>query len=129
MKEPQKQTMVVAVLGASRDRTKFGNKAVRAFLRQGHTVYPVNPKETEIEGRPCFPSVTALPERPDRITVYLPPPVVLGLLPAIAERGCEELWLNPGSESPPVVETAERLGLTVVQACSIIDIGVSPSSL
>src|SRR5262245_17280711 len=115
----------VAVLGASRDRAKFGNKAVRAFHQQGFEVYPVNPKETEIEGLRCWPSVSDLPVRPDRITVYLPPPVTLTLLPAIAARGCDELWLNPGSESDEVVETAERLGLNVVQACSILDVGVS----
>ena len=119
----------VAVLGASRDRTKFGNKAVRAFLQQGFTVYPVNPKETEIEGLPCFRTVTDVPVRPYRVSVYLPPSVLFGLLPTIAARGCDELWLNPGSESDVVVAEAERLGLTVIQACSIVAIGVSPATL
>jgi predicted CoA-binding protein len=119
----------VAVLGASRDRSKFGNKAVRAFARQGYEVYPVNPKESEIEGRPCFASIADVPVRPDRITVYLPPSIVLGLLPAIAARGCDEFWLNPGAESDEVVRAAEGLGLNVIQACSIVDIGVSPATL
>jgi len=116
----------VIILGASRDRSKFGNKAVRAFRQQGYTVYPVNPKETEIEGLPCYRSVADVPVRPERISVYLPPPVLLGLLPAIAARGCDELWINPGSESPEVVDEAERLGLNVVQACSILAVGASP---
>ena len=116
----------VIILGASRDRSKFGNKAVRAFRQQGYTVYPVNPKETEIEGLPCYRSVADVPVRPERISVYLPPPVLLGLLPAIAARGCDELWLNPGSDSAEVVSEAERLGLNVVQACSILAVGVSP---
>jgi uncharacterized protein len=119
----------VAVLGASRDRTKFGNKAVRAFRQQGYTVYPINPNEAEIEGLPCFASVSELPTRPNRITVYLPPHVTPALLPAIAARGCDQLWLNPGSESPEIVRAAQRLGLNVVQACSILDIGVSPATL
>ena len=118
----------VIVLGASKDRSKFGNKAVRAFLRQGYTVYPVNPKETEIEGQACYPSVADGPARPERVTVYLPPPIVLGLLPAIAARGCDELWLNPGSESEDVVREAERLDLNVIPACSILDIGESPAN-
>jgi uncharacterized protein len=116
----------VIILGASRDRAKFGNKAVRAFHQQGYTVFPVNPKEKEIEGLVCYPSVTDVPVRPEQISVYLPPPVVLGLLPGIAARGCDELWLNPGSESPEVVDEADRLGLKVVQACSILAVGVSP---
>src|SRR6185503_5270335 len=61
----------VAVLGASADRNKFGNKAVRAFRAQGFSVYPVNPKETEIEGLPCFPSIAEVPVRPQRVSVYL----------------------------------------------------------
>jgi len=119
----------VIILGASRDRSKFGNKAVRAFRQQGYTVYPVNPKETEIEGLTCYRSVADVPVRPERVSVYLPPPVLFGLLPAIAARGCDELWLNPGSDSAEVVSEAERLGLNVVQACSILAVGVSPGEL
>ena len=119
----------VAVLGASADRAKFGNKAVRAFRQQGWTVYPVNPKETEIEGLPCYKSIAELPARPKMISAYLPPPVLLKVLPDIAAKGCEELWLNPGTESGAVLAEAERLGLNVVQACSILGIGVSPSAL
>ncbi len=119
----------VAIGGASNDRNKFGNKAVRAFLQQGYTVYPVNPTESEIEGLPAFKTVTDVPVRPDRISVYLPPRVVLQVLPAIAARGCDELWLNPGTESPEVLVEAERLGLNVVQACSIVGVGMSPARL
>lgn len=119
----------VAILGASNDRNKFGNKAVRAFQRQGYTVYPVNPKETEIEGLPAFKSIRDVPVRPKMVSVYLPPPVVLKILPDIAARGCDELWLNPGTESAEVLAEAERLGLNVIQACSIIGVGISPGAL
>ena len=52
-----------------------------------------------------------------------------GLLPEIAAKGCDELWLNPGAESPEVLAEAERLGLNVIQACSILGVGLCPSSL
>jgi|ERR1017187_10487701 predicted CoA-binding protein len=119
----------IAIIGASADRAKFGNKAVRAFLRQGYTVYPVNPKEAEIEGLPAFKSIGEVPVRPNLVSVYLPPPVLLKVLPAIAARGCDELWLNPGTESDEVLTLAEKLGLNVVQACSIVGVGVSPAEL
>jgi uncharacterized protein len=119
----------IAIIGASSNRAKFGNKAVRAFLQQGYTVYPVNPNEAEVEGLETFRSVRDVPERPHMISVYVPPPVLLKLLPDIAARGCEELWLNPGTESDEVLAEAERLGLNVVQACSIVGVGVSPSRL
>ena len=119
----------VAVIGASNDRAKFGNKAVRAYLQQGYAVYPVNPKESQVEGLPCFKTIKDVPVRPQRITVYVRPEVVLKLLPEIAAKSCDELWLNPGTESDEVLKEAERLGLNTVQACSIVDIGVSPSRL
>jgi uncharacterized protein len=119
----------IAILGASNDRAKFGNKAVRAFLQQGYEVFPVNPKEETIEGLRVFKSIAEVPVRPQKISVYLPPPVLLKLLPDIAARGCDEFWLNPGTESDAVLAEAERLGLNVIQACSIIGVGLSPAGL
>lgn len=119
----------VAIIGASNDRTKYGNKSVRAHLKEGFAVYPVNPKETQIEGLPAFKSISDVPVRPDRVSVYLPPRVVAQILPAIAAKGCDELWLNPGTESDEVLAEAGRLGLNVIQACSIVDLGLSPERL
>jgi predicted CoA-binding protein len=119
----------VAVIGASNDRSKFGNKAVRAFLQKGFAVHPVHPTESAVEGLPAVPSILSVPVRPEIVTVYVPPPVLLRLLPEIAARGCGELWLNPGTVSSAVLEEAGRLGLNVVQGCSILAIGVSPSQL
>ena len=119
----------VAVIGASSDRSKWGNKSVRAFQKQGYTVYPVNPTESDIEGLPVYKSISEVPSRPDKITVYVRPQILLKLLPEIAAKGCDELWLNPGTESDSVLAEAERLNLNVIQACSIIAVGVSPATL
>jgi len=119
----------IAIVGASNNRSKFGNKAVRAFLQQGYTVFPVNPKEESIEGLPSFKSIADVPVRPQMVSVYLPPQVLLKVLPDIASKGCDELWLNPGTESDAVLAEAERLGLNVIQACSIVGVGVSPATL
>ncbi len=120
----------VAILGASADRSKFGNKSVHAHQQQGYTVYPVNPKADVIEGLKAFKSLTEVPAgKLDRISVYLPPQVGMVVLPEIAARGCDELWLNPGSDSDELVEAARAKGLNVIQACSIVDVGVSPHDL
>jgi uncharacterized protein len=117
----------IAIIGASNDRNKFGNKAVRAFVQQGYEVFPVNPKEQSIEGLRSFKSIAEVPVRPHQISVYLPPPVLVQVLPDIAAQGCDEFWLNPGTESAAVLAEAERLGLNVIQACSIIGVGATPS--
>ncbi len=119
----------IAIIGASNDRNKFGNKAVRAFRQQGYEVFPVNPKEATVEGLPAFKSITEVPVRPHKISVYLPPPVLLKVLPEIAAKGCDELWLNPGTESDEVLVETERLGLNVIQACSIVAVGLAPEEL
>jgi predicted CoA-binding protein len=118
-----------AILGASADPAKFGHKAVLAYARQGYAVWPVNPKESRIAGHPAYRDIAALPGRPEVISAYLPPQILLGLLPVIAQRGCDELWLNPGTDSLEVVAEAQRLGLPVIRACSIVGLGLSPSQL
>jgi uncharacterized protein len=116
----------VAVIGASSSPVKFGNKAVRAYLRQGWTVYPVNPTETTIEGLRAYPSITAIPGPVERATLYLPPDVGLGVLDAIKAKGVKELYVNPGAESDELMAKAERLGLEAIFACSIVEIGERP---
>ena len=112
--------ITVAVLGASADPAKFSHQAVRAYVRNGFQVFPINPRESTVAGLPCFRDLGSLPVRPQRISVYLPPAKVLELLPEIAARGCDELWLNPGTESPEVLQAASSLGLKVIQACSLM---------
>jgi predicted CoA-binding protein len=113
----------VAIIGASADRRKFGNKAVRAFLREGYDVFPVNPREETIEGLRVYKRVVDVPVRPQMVSVYLHPEILLSVLPEIAVKGCDELWLNPGTESGAVLAECERFGLNVIQACSIVGIG------
>ncbi len=119
---------VVAVVGASSDRAKFGNKAVRAFLKHGCVVVPINPKEREIEGLAAYPSVLAVPGRIDMATFYVSPAVGVKLLDEVAQKGIREVWFNPGTESPEVVDRAKALGLKPVVACSILGIGENPAA-
>src|SRR5262245_51687257 len=107
----------VAVIGASSHRSKFGNKAVRAFIQKGYTVFPVNPTETEVEGFKAYGSILDLPARPRIVSAYVRPDRLLKLLPDIAARGCDELWLNPGTASTEVLDQARQLGLKPVELC------------
>ena len=116
----------IVIVGASRDRKKYGNKAVRAFHQGGWTVYPVNPGTDTVEGLPAYRSLAGVPGPVDRVSMYVPPAVGLVLLPEIAARNPSEFFLNPGSESPELVEAARALGLNPVLACSIVNIGLRP---
>lgn len=115
----------VAVIGASADRRKYGNKALRAFKAGGYEVFAVNPHETAIEGLPTYRSVRDIPGTIDMATMYVPPAVGESIVDDLAARGVGELWLNPGSESPALVARARALGLNVIEACSVMGIGDS----
>ena len=119
----------VAVIGASSDPHKYGNKAVRAFLRQGYRVCPINPRLSRVEGLDAYASILDVPHAVDMATFYVPPAVGEGLIADVAAKGVSEVWFNPGSESVALVERARRLGLRAIVACSIVGIGENPATL
>jgi predicted CoA-binding protein len=117
----------VAIVGASKNRQKFGNKALRAFARQGYTVIPINPREAEIEGHQAYASVLDVPGPIDMATLYVPAQAGLRAIEELARKGVGEVWLNPGADDNEVVARARALGLKTIQACSIMGIGESPA--
>ena len=117
----------VAVIGASSNRDKFGNKALRAFANKGYTVYPINPTEAEVEGHKAYASVLDVPGPIDMATIYVPAPVGVAVMDDLVKKGIPEVWLNPGADRPEVVAKARAAGLKTVVHCSIIAIGDSPS--
>jgi predicted CoA-binding protein len=119
----------VAVVGASGDRAKYGNKAVRALRDAGWRVFPIHPSLEEIEGIAAYPSLDALPvARLDQVSFYVPPSIGIRILDEVARLEVGELWLNPGTESPEVLARANELGLNVIQACSILGSGRQPGT-
>jgi uncharacterized protein len=116
----------VAVIGANSARRRFSNKSLRAHQQCGWNVVPVNPSETEVEGRRCYPSLAEVPDPVDRVTMYVRPEIGMTMLEDIAAKKPAEFWLNPGTESRELIQKAKSLGLDPILGCSIIDLGVSP---
>ena len=122
-------TKVVAVIGASNNRRKFGNRAVRAYLDQGYTVVPINPHEHEVEGLKAYASVLDVPGTIDMASFYVPPDVGERIIDEIARKQIAEVWLNPGAESDELIARARALSLKPIVACSIVALGRNPYSL
>jgi hypothetical protein len=120
---------IVAVIGASSNRNKFGNRAVRAFRQQGYTVIPINPNEQEVEGLKSYASVLDVPGRIDMASLYLPPEIGEQVIAEIAQKGIAEVWLNPGAESDELIARAKALNIQPIVACSIVAIGENPYRL
>jgi predicted CoA-binding protein len=114
-----------AVVGASADRSKYGNKVLRVYQQNDRPVYPVNPKADEIEGLKVYPDLASLPEKPHGVSIITPPKVTREIVKQAADLGIEHLWMQPGAEYDGVVEDAETLGVNVIagDACALVTMG------
>jgi len=116
---------VFAVVGASKNREKYGNKVLRNYLQHDLKVFPVNPNEAEIEGLSCYPDLKSLPEPVHGISIITPPTVTEQVVQQAADAGIQHAWMQPGAESPEAVELGESLGLNVIGdgSCILVVMG------
>ena len=119
----------IAIIGASAKKEKYGNKCVRAYKQLGWAVYPINPKEAEIEKLKCYKSILELPTKPDRVSIYLSPQVTVSLIPELLEAGIKTLILNPGAESDELVKNLRDNGIVPKLICSIRMEGLNPDKM
>lgn len=116
-----------AVVGASRDRSKYGNRVLRCYADHGLAVVAVNPRETEpeVEGQPCVPDLASLPAGIHGISIVTPPAVTESIVEEAARLGIPRVWMQPGAESPAAVARAEELGLSPIAGgpCLLVELG------
>lgn len=112
---------VWAVVGASQDRRKFGNMVYFDLRSGGYRVRAVNPNASEVEGDPAWPTLSALPERPDVADFVTPPEVTARVLEEALGLGIPGLWFQPGSATDAILERARAGGATVVSGCAMTE--------
>ncbi|HZE18663.1 MAG TPA: CoA-binding protein [Candidatus Angelobacter sp.] len=112
-----------AVVGASANRAKFGNKVLRAYQAKGFKVYPINPREPEIEGSRTYADLKSLPETPRGVSIITPPPITERIVGEAADAGARFVWMQPGAESPEAIRTARERGLEVIAdgSCFLVE--------
>lgn len=103
-----------AVVGASSDRDKYGNKVLRAYQQHGMEVYPINPRAVEIEGLKAYASLADVPAELRAISVITPPRITEQVVEAAAAAGVRMVWMQPGAESAEAIRKAEALGMEVI---------------
>ena len=118
-----------AVVGASQNRSKYGNKVLRAYLQAGRRVYAVNPNVDEVEGQPCYPDLASLPEPVHGVSIVTPPAVTEKVVEQAAAAGVRHLWMQPGAESPAAIRRAAELGLQLIHSgpCALVAQGFRES--
>ena len=97
-----------AVVGASRDRAKYGNKVLRAYQQNNLEVFPVNPSADEVEGLRAYPDLASLPVSVDGVSIVTPPEVTQQVVEQAVQLGVKNIWLQPGAESQAAISHAER---------------------
>jgi len=111
-----------AVIGATDNPEKYGNKIFKNLTRRGYEVYPVNPNLKEIEGIKCYPSLADIPVKVDVVDFVVPPPVTEATLKECKKLGLDHIWLQPGSESDAAIAFCQDNNLKVVyDTCVMIN--------
>ena len=108
------------VVGASRNRKKFGNAVFREMKQRHLTVFPVNPHADSVEGTPCLSGVMDLPEGVEAVVTVVPPEQTLRVVEECRQRGIRSLWMQPGSQSSQAISAARSYGMNVVHGECIL---------
>jgi predicted CoA-binding protein len=103
-----------AVVGASQDRTKYGNKVLRVYQQNQREAVPVNPKADEVEGVKSYPDLGSIPGTIDGVSIITPPAVTERVVNEAIQRGIKNIWMQPGAESEAAVKAAEQSGANVI---------------
>ncbi len=114
-----------AVVGASNDRSKFGNKVLRCYQQHRLHAVPVHPTLKEVEGAACVPNLASLPEPVHGVSIITPPPVTERIVEDAHAAGITRLWMQPGAESADAIERCHELGIDVIAGgpCILVELG------
>jgi uncharacterized protein len=114
-----------AVVGASQDREKYGNKVLRAYLQRQRLVYPVNPSAAVVEGLAAVPDLASLPQPVYGLSIVTPPRVTEQVVAQAARLGIGHIWMQPGSENDRAVEIALQADMNVIWGgpCILVALG------
>jgi predicted CoA-binding protein len=103
-----------AVVGASQDRSKYGNKVLRVYQQNDREVVPINPTATEIEGVVAYRDLASVPGPIDAVSIITPPTVTERVVEEAIARGIKHIWMQPGAESQKAIKAAEAAGANVI---------------
>ena len=116
-KEAMLQKKVWAVVGANNDPEKYGNIIFKRLKSRGYHVFPVNPNYETVEGEPCYKDLTSLPEKPEVINMVVAPKHGKAIIEEAAQLGINNIWLQPGTYDPDLLDLIRAKQLNAVQAC------------
>ena len=99
LKKLKERNAIIALIGASNNKNKYGNRIYLDLRSKGYRVIPINPKEELIEGDKAYRTIEEIETLPDIANFVVPPPIAMKIAQHIADLGIKHLWFQPGSES------------------------------
>jgi predicted CoA-binding protein len=112
-----------AVVGATPNTEKFGNKIFKKLKAHGYEVYPVNPMYKEIEGDTCYETLADLPEKVECVNIVVAPERAKRALEDVIALKIENIWFQPGTFTPELIDASETAGLnTVFYNCVLVEL-------
>ncbi len=114
-----------AVVGASTNRAKYGNKVLRCYLQHGRAAVAINPNFTEVEGVRAFARLADVPGAVHGVSIITPLAVTERIVEEAGALGIKHVWMQPGAESLRAVERARELGMSVIAGgpCLLVALG------
>lgn len=120
---------IFAVVGASREKKKYGYKIYEVILNAGCKVYPVNPNTKEIDGNKCYASLSSLPKKPDVVIAVVPPKITEKIVEEVAKLKIKKVWMQPGSESEKAIELCKKNRIEVIAKMCFVKDGLRENFL
>lgn len=109
-----------AVIGSFRSREKFAYRILIDLMKRGYEVFPVNPRMGEVEGRVCYKTISDIPGGVDVANIVTPPAVTEGILKECLQKNITRAWLQPGAESPDVIQFCHANGIKVIHSMCVM---------
>jgi len=109
-----------AVVGVSEDLAKFGRMIYDRLKRAGMKVYPVNSKLDTVAGDKCYRALSAVPEKPEGVSIVVPPKATVEVVKEAVKLGVKAVWMQPGAEHPDAVKVLKEAGIPVVYGGSCV---------
>ncbi|RME91610.1 MAG: CoA-binding protein [Candidatus Hydrogenedentota bacterium] len=100
----------IALVGATNDSRKYGNKIFLDLTRKGFEVIPINPKAKTVEGVTAYPDLASIPEkqRPQLVVYVVPPKITLQSIQQALQLGFTKFWIQPGAGDETVRDALEQ---------------------
>jgi len=105
----------IAVVGASPKPERDSYQIAKYLIDKGYDVIPVNPGQSEILGRKCYPDVKSIPKKVDIVDVFRAPEHIPPIADDAVAAKAECLWLQSGIAHEEAAKKASDAGLYVIQ--------------